>query len=394
MRKDVGLVAAMLLVTGGCGDGGGIETNPGPFSVSLLQRVRVVGVPRSGGAELAAFALGRTDPGTTPDLFLVPTDGYPGCAVVSGPGFSPNPVIYGWGGYTNAHSVAVADFVEDGRANDAVVTSLAAGSGQTWIMGALPNENNAYLYPNPWHEVQTGLATRLVAGDWDDDDHLDLAILEPLSAQVRVLFGDGAGNFASVRDPSTFDVGIAPTALLTADFNDDLRPDLAIASAFSGTVTILLGAVDGGFSTAPPVTGVPGVLYLTSTDLDGDGHLDLALSSNTDDEVAIVRGNGDGTFTAPTFVSLPANSAPTGIAAADLDGDGDIDLVVGLTDDNDIAVILNDGNGGMTLPQFFRYSLGAGGGLPRQVEVGDLEGDGDLDVFVLIDRHVVVFEQT
>src|SRR5687767_1484304 len=111
MRRDVWLVAAMLLVTGGCGDGGGIETNPGPLSVSLLHRVRVVGVPRAGGAELAAFALGRTDPGTTPDLFLVPTDGYPGCAVVSGPGFFQSPVTYGWAGFVNAHSVVVADFV-------------------------------------------------------------------------------------------------------------------------------------------------------------------------------------------------------------------------------------------------------------------------------------------
>ncbi len=393
MRKVVRLATAILLVAGGCG-GGGIATRSGPLSVSLLDRVRVVGLPIYGGANLAAFALGRVAPGTGPDLFLVPTNGYPGCAVVTGPAFQQSSYVYGWAGYGNAHSVAVADFVEDGFANDAVVTSLAAASGQTSIMGALPAGSLSFLYPNPWHEVQTGLATRLVAGDWDDDDHLDLAILEPLPARVRILLGDGAGNFASsTRASSTIDTDIVPTAILTADFNEDLQPDLAIASAFAGTVTILLGDGSGGFSPAPDVMGVPSVLYMTATDLDEDGHIDLVLSSNAQDEVAIVRGNGDGTFTAPTIVSLPANSAPTGIAAADLDGDGDVDLVVGLTDDDDIAVILNNGSGGMSLPGSFRYSLGVGG-LPRQVEVADLEGDGDLDVFVLMDSHVVVFEQT
>ena len=83
MHRMRWLAACALALGGGCGG----NSNPGPVSVALLKRVRSVGVPRYGGSmDLAAFALGRVAPGATPDLFLVPTGGYPGCAVVSAAG--------------------------------------------------------------------------------------------------------------------------------------------------------------------------------------------------------------------------------------------------------------------------------------------------------------------
>src|SRR2546425_1319694 len=136
----------------------------------------------------------------------------------------------------------------------------------------------------------------------------------------------------------TFAAGANPQVVAVGDFNGDGKLDLAVVNAGSTTVSVLLGNGDGTFQ--PALTfdaGGSNPTYVTTADFNGDGKLDLAVTiygcffynscpvvSNT---VAVLLGNGDGTFQAPRL--FLAGSGPNSVAVGDFNGDGKLDMAVG-----------------------------------------------------------------
>ena len=287
---------------------------------------------------------------------------------------------------TKGHfDIVAADFDEDGDADLALPHSGRIGSeiGNTVIVYA--NDGTGSFSLSGTFLVQTqplGIAT----GDFNADGHIDLVAgsSEFGIQHVSVLIGNGDGGFAT-QTPVL--VGDVPGHVATGDFNQDGFDDLAVESL--SELMIVVNDGNGGF--LPPVMLTePGLLdpligVITVADVDGNGTLDLLAGMHQNsgpqeaDEVVLYSGNGDGTFESPEYMDFMSYATtPESLVAADLDDDGDIDIVLcdwsGRTGDG-IVTAFNDGSGQYS--GFHHVPAGQG---TQDLAVADIDGDGTLDV--------------
>lgn len=110
-------------------------------------------------------------------------------------------------------------------------------------------------------------------------------------------------------------------------------------------------------------------------DLDGDGDEDLVTANEGSDNFTVLLGRGDGTFDSTTSTNLGID--PSALALGDLDGDGDQDLAISNSGSSGVSVLLNQGSG--TFATHATYGTGGG---PGFVAIGDLDGGGDEDLGV------------
>ena len=192
-------------------------------------------------------------------------------------------------------------------------------------------------------------------------------------------------NLFTTTSPSA--VASLPLAVATGDFNGDGNTDSAITSSGANQVSILLGTGDGNFQPAVnyPVGADP--VAIVTADFNHDGHLDLAvLNSNPNKSgvggsISILMGVGDGTFVAGATYAV--GFIPTALAAGDFDGDGNLDLAVVISNPNlqfgagFVTILMGSANGTFTAQS--NYAVGI---TPSSIAVGDFNGDGRLDLAV------------
>jgi Ca2+-binding RTX toxin-like protein len=187
-----------------------------------------------------------------------------------------------------------------------------------------------------------GSAFSVAAGEFTDSGHIDLVVTNPADGVVDVLLGNGDGTFSI----HSYSDAAYPSAVTVADLRGDGKEDIIVTNKYGDSDSVFLGNGDGTF--ALPETLSVGNLPFSSTvaDVNGDGNLDIVTvntgsSSVTGDTLSVLPGNGDGTFGAAQTLSV--GNYPTAVAATDLTGDGNIDLVTTDAKDNGVSVLVNAG---------------------------------------------------
>jgi len=229
----------------------------------------------------------------------------------------------------------------------------------------------------------------MAAGDFNNDGKADIIATnsDVNTNGLGLMLGNGDGTFQAPMEVDGFDIYGGMGGIAAGDFNKDGNLDLAALWNLGGPiqVAVYLGDGHGGFSFNKAYSiGTTLTLGLTSADVSGDGNLDLIASDPSNLSVAVLKGAGDGTFLDP--IGFPAGvsgvTAPTGVAVADLNGDGRADIVVASSSgccpwSGGIGVLMNGGSGTFQPPVYYADPAGVDTG---QVAIADLNGDGRADV--------------
>ena len=272
---------------------------------------------------------------------------------------------------------AIGDFNGDGRPDYAV----PANSGSVFIL--LGKGDGTFTNGTTITTTSPFEPTSVVVGDFDGDGNQDLAVLSANGiGSVNIYLGNGDGTFAASKNYKVATTTSGSRLLAVGDFNEDGIQDLVATNTFLNNVAVLLGNGDGTFNTA--------VSYPLNTsgnlgqapwnvvvgDINQDGHLDLAIASDNAGSVSILQGNGNGTFKAVIYVATGATQVGS-VTLGDFDGDGFPDLATTSAPDNAVYVLINNGNGNMSFGAAKKYTMNGG---PYYLTIGDFNRDGSPDI--------------
>jgi hypothetical protein len=184
--------------------------------------------------------------------------------------------------------------------------------------------------------------------------------------------GNGDGTFAAA---STFYTGANPRSVALGDVNGDGKLDIITANFYGNSASVLLGNGDGTFGTQASFGVGSYPQSVTVGDVNGDGNLDIIAANygSSSNNVSVLLGEGDGTFAAQA--TFATDGSPYSVILGDVNGDGRLDIVTANLSRDTTSVLLGIGDG-----TFAAQAAFATESHPRGVTLGDVNGDGRLDI--------------
>jgi len=211
----------------------------------------------------------------------------------------------------------------------------------------------------------------IASADFNNDSFFDIAVYNRgPSKYVNVFFGTAAGT---LQPSQTYTLpGVAAAGnIVTADFNNDSRADLAV---WTGTVVeVFLATVSGSFSI---LTNTLGIQNISAGDFNNDGKIDLVGGGGSGSQIGFCAGIGNGLFSAQ--VTYPTGSLVAVVCSGDFNNDGNRDVATGNNSSNAINIALGNGSGGFSSITTFSTH-----GPPDYIINSDLNNDNNLDLAVV-----------
>lgn len=207
--------------------------------------------------------------------------------------------------------------------------------------------------------------------DYNLDGLMDFTVGNSTNNQVTVFTGDGTGNFSAIQNYSA-DNGIRGLVILDTD--GDGFSDIVTANRDGNNASILMNNRDGTFALPLNFEGNGnGETAAATSDVNGDGIMDLFLGAIYSDEVMLWLGDGNGNFIFSDKVTV--GNGPWMVVSGDVNSDGTPDVVCANSSSSSFSIVLCDSLGNLSTP--INYSTG---GFPLSVDLGDVDGDLDLDI--------------
>lgn len=275
------------------------------------------------------------------------------------------------GGCLDAKAIVAGDFNNNGTVDLAV---SCWGSDQIAIFQGSGTGTFTLITPLV---LTIASPSGMAVGDLDKDGHPDLVVISAgngmVPGGVSVHFGSGNNAFQSSVD---YVAGLSPSAVAVSDLDQDTYPDVVVANSGDSTVNVYLNNGHGILGTPGAIMTGPGPVALALVDFDGDGYPDIATANSTGDSVSVALNDTAGVFPETTS-DTQVGGGPNALVGMDLNGDSYGDLIVSHGVDGTIGYLAGLGTG--LFDGVITYSVHSS---PSALLLFDANQDTRPDVFV------------
>lgn len=255
---------------------------------------------------------------------------------------------------------------------------------------------NNFLYRNDGNEVFTKITDSPVTldnrssdgstwGDYDNDGDEDLYVTNWYGQPNLLYINNGNGTFTQITGSAVSTNNTFSEAASWGDMDNDGDLDLYVCNSDGDRRNNLYrNNGDGSFTRITTGAAVTETYYSRNADwidINNDGKPDLFVTNEGNQHENVYYGNGDGTFTKAVLAPLTTSAGNTTSSSwEDVDNDGDFDLLIVNYNDQNNKLFLNNGNG--TFTESVQESLVSDGGDSFGSVMGDIDNDGDVDIYI------------
>ncbi|MBC7554343.1 MAG: VCBS repeat-containing protein, partial [Taibaiella sp.] len=295
---------------------------------------------------------------------------------------------------TGPHYLKIADIDGDGR-QDIIVANTSTSANKVSILRNTSTPASVSFAAKVDYSSGGTAPIDIAIADFDADGKPDIAVVNQNSARVSVLRNMsslGIINTTSFATAVSFNTGTVPFKVFAGDLDGDGKPDLAVTNYISGTVSVFHNTATPGtitsttFATPVSLTGLNAPTGIAAADIDGDNKPEIIATNSGTEKISIFKNTFTtaGTLSFATKVDFTTDSSAADLTIADINGDGKADIAVANFYTNKLSVFLNLATTGtINTTSLSSRTDFVTGNAPSGMASGDIDGDGKPDIIVV-----------